>query len=73
MTTEPTRPTAKIPRRPACPSLTPIFLKNGSLEVGALNRDCLKTRAVIFVNDPIFDVMHFDEVPRRIRWCKNEF
>jgi hypothetical protein len=36
-------------------------------------RDCLKTRAVIFVNDPIFDMMHFDEVPRRIRWCKNEF
>jgi len=28
---------------------------------------------VIFVNDPIFDMMHFDEVPRRIRWCKNEF
>jgi ATP-dependent exoDNAse (exonuclease V) alpha subunit len=33
----------------------------------------VKSAGVKFGNDQIFDMTHFDEVGRRIRWSKNEF
>jgi hypothetical protein len=37
------------------------------------SRGCVKSAGVKFGNDQIFDMTHFDEVGRRIRWSKNEF
>jgi hypothetical protein len=34
---------------------------------------CVNSAAANFGNGPIYDMTHFDEVGRRIRWSKKEF
>src|SRR6185369_8589584 len=36
-------------------------------------RGCVKSVGALFVNEQKFDMAHFDDVSRWIRWSKNEF